>query len=232
MASQEEIDHQQNLLAINRRNLAHYLQQRDTLGEPYTPPGILNGIVETRANIGRIKGILSDWHAPVEDHPDDGERPAPETPAAGRAPAPAGGVTVNIHGGSFSGPVAQTGGSNVSSIFNQPNWKVEGNVYNIARDLNMSAQPDKNELLAALRQLQGELSKAEDLPADQADDLKDNLDAAIKAVDRPQPNKDRTVEKLTTMQKILDGLKGNIGSALALGNLIGQVLLAAQNIHF
>ena len=34
------------------------------------------------------------------------------------------------------------------------------------------------------------------------------------------------------MKNILDGLKDNVGSALALGNLIGQALLAAQNIHF
>ena len=34
------------------------------------------------------------------------------------------------------------------------------------------------------------------------------------------------------MQKILEGLKDNAGSALALGKLIGQVLLAAQGIAF
>ena len=59
-----------------------------------------------------------------------------------------------------------------------------------------------------------------------------NLDAATKAVERDKPNKERAVEKLTTMQTILEKLKDNVGSALALGKLIGQVLLAAQGITF
>ena len=71
MASQEDIAHQRNLLSINRRNLAHYLKQRDTLGQAYAPPGVINGIAETRANIARIKGILRDWGVPAEDLPDD-----------------------------------------------------------------------------------------------------------------------------------------------------------------
>ena len=73
MASQDDINHQLNLLQINRRNLAHYLRQRDTLGEAYTPPGTLNGILETRGNIKRIKQILRDWRVPVQDKPDDEE---------------------------------------------------------------------------------------------------------------------------------------------------------------
>jgi hypothetical protein len=61
MPSQEDITHQRNLLEINRRNLSHYLKRRDTLGEAYTPPSTLNGILETRANIKRIKSILNGW---------------------------------------------------------------------------------------------------------------------------------------------------------------------------
>jgi hypothetical protein len=117
------------------------------------------------------------------------------------------------------------------SAFDQRGWNVAGNVYNIAGDLNMSATPDKSELLAALRQVRDELDKAKDLPPDEADDLKSNLDAAARALDRPQPNKDRAVEKLTAMQAILEKLKDNIGSALALGQLIGQALDALKSIQ-
>ena len=232
MPSQDDITHQRNLLEINRRNLSHYLQQRDTLGEAYTPPGTLNGILETRANIKRIKGILSGWNVPVDDKPDDEEteQAAAERRARHVQQSPA--TTVNIHGGTFSGPVAQTGGSSVSNTFNQPNWNVAGNVYNIAGDLNIGANPSKDEFLAALRQFKSEIDKAQDLPADKADELKEDVDTAIKAIDKPQPNKERAVERLTTIQKVLDGLKANVGSALALGNLIGQVLLAAQGISF
>jgi hypothetical protein len=229
MPSQEDIKHQRNLLEINRRNLAHYLRQRDTLGEAYTPPGTLNGILETRANIKRIKGVLNEWGASVEDKPDDEEteQAAAERRAHHAGPTP---VTVNIHGGTFSGPVAQTRGNSVSNTFNQPNWKVEGNVYNIAGDMNVSANSSKDEFLAALRQFKSEIDKAKDLPADRADEMKDDVDSAIKAIDKPQPNKERAVERLTAIQKVIDGLKGNVGSALALGKLIGQVVLAAQGL--
>ena len=120
----------------------------------------------------------------------------------------------------------------MSSVFNQPNWNVAGNVYNIARDMNVSASSSKDEFLAALRQFKSEIDKAQDLPADKADEMKEDVDTAIKAIDKPQPNKERAVERLTTIQKVLDGLKANVGSALALGNLIGQVVLAAQGISF
>ena len=244
MHSQEDIDNQRKLLEINRRNLAHYLSQQTSLGAAYTPPSIVNGIRDSRDSIRRIKGILRDWGEAVEDHPDD--EPADESALAagstGTRQASGSGITVNIHGGTFQGniPIGSpiggdlhqgAGGTTVGTTFNQPNWNVQGDVYNIARDLNISSTPDHAELLAALRRLQAELDKAQDLPPDEADDLKSNLDSAIKAVDRPQPNKDRTVEKLSTMQKILDGLKGNIGSALALGHLIGQVLQAAQGLR-
>ena len=120
----------------------------------------------------------------------------------------------------------------MSNTFNQPDWKVQGNVYNIAGDMNIGANPGKDEFLAALRQFKSELDKAQDLPPDEADDLKSNLDAATKAIERPQPNKERAIEKLSTMQTILEKLKGSAESALALGKLIGQVLLAAQGISF
>jgi len=231
MPSQEDIKHQRSLLEINRRNLAHYLRQRDTLGAAYAPPGVANGILEARANIQRIKGILRGWNAPADEHPDDQEPPESER-AAAQTPPPSAGPTYVFHGGTFSGPVTQTGGSSVNNAFNQPNWNVEGNVYNIAGDLNVGANPSKDEFLGALRQFKSEIDKAKDLPSDQADELKDDVDSAIKAIDRPQPNKERAVERLTTIQKVLDGLKGNVGSALALGKLIGDVLLAAQGISF
>src|SRR4051812_9441646 len=124
MPSQDDINHQLNLLEINRRNLALYLRQRDTLGEAYAPPGTINGILETRANIKRIKGILKGWNIPADEHPDDEEteQAAAERRAHNPRPSP---VNVTIHGGTFSGPITQTGGSSVSNTFNQPGWTVQ-----------------------------------------------------------------------------------------------------------
>jgi hypothetical protein len=142
MPSEQDIKEQLELLKANRRTLTHYLLQRDTLGEAYTPPGTLSGILEARAAIKRIKGILNGWGVPAEDHPDDEEteQAAAERRARQAGPTP---VTVTIHGGTFSGPVAQAGGSSVSSTFNQTGWTVQGNAYNIAGDLNVGANPDE-----------------------------------------------------------------------------------------
>jgi hypothetical protein len=79
MTSLEEIAQQQNLLAIHRRNLAHLLTQQAQFGPALTPIGTLNLIDAERANIKRIKGILSGWGAAVDNHPDD-EPPAPPEP--------------------------------------------------------------------------------------------------------------------------------------------------------
>lgn len=68
--------------------------------------------------------------------------------------------------------------TNTGSIFSGKN-----NSVSISGGLNIGASPSKDELIAALRQLRAELDKAHDLPADEADDLKDHADAAIKAVD-------------------------------------------------
>jgi outer membrane protein assembly factor BamB/tetratricopeptide (TPR) repeat protein len=70
-ASLEDIEHQQALLRIHRRNLAHYLEQQARFGEALVPVNIVNGIEEEQANIGRIKAILRGWGVTVEDHPND-----------------------------------------------------------------------------------------------------------------------------------------------------------------
>jgi hypothetical protein len=75
MPSPDDIKHQQDLLAINRRNLDHYTKQQNLLGPAYAPPIVGHGIEEAHSNIKRIKGILRGWGVPVEDKPDDGDQP-------------------------------------------------------------------------------------------------------------------------------------------------------------
>jgi nucleoside phosphorylase len=91
MASQQDIDHQVNLLAIHRRNLAHYIKQRGLLGEAFAPPMVINGIISERDNIRRIKGILRGWGQQVDDHADDEEAPiaavTPPTATSDTTPA-------------------------------------------------------------------------------------------------------------------------------------------------
>lgn len=228
MPDTEEIAHQQTLLTINRRNLALLLEQeRRQGGRAYALPVVINGIAEARAEIARIKGILAGWGHPADHHPDDN---APVAPAPETAPSTPGNVTYNINGGTFNAPVGQSGGSSMSSQFNQPNWQVQGNVYNIAGNLNLGANPTKDEFLAALRQFKTEVDKAKDLPADQADEINDDVNDAIKAMDKPAPNKARAGERLESVKKMLETTLAAAPSALALGQLVGQALAKLPGI--
>ena len=110
----------------------------------------------------------------------------------------------------------------MGNVFNQPNWKVEGNVYQAGGDINIGATPTKDELITALRQLQQKVEAAELPSNDDTDELK--------SADRSEPNKERIVEKLSTAQKVIDKLKESVPSALALGVEIGKVLLAAKGL--
>ena len=71
MPTEEDIAHQQELLAAHRRTLAQYLKQQALISELFTPPAISHGIDEARANIQRVKSTLSAWGIPIEDLPDD-----------------------------------------------------------------------------------------------------------------------------------------------------------------
>ena len=73
MVPQDEINEQLELLATYRRTLAVYLRQQAALGEAYSPPGLVNGIHETRHQIQRIKQWLQAAGAAVPDDPDDEE---------------------------------------------------------------------------------------------------------------------------------------------------------------
>jgi hypothetical protein len=74
MPREEEVQGQQELLAIYRRQLLTHLKQRAMFG-PATPSSILDMIGDARANIQRIKTILRGWNISVEDHPNDAGSP-------------------------------------------------------------------------------------------------------------------------------------------------------------
>jgi hypothetical protein len=71
MATQEEISQQRQLLESYRKTLFIYLEQRAMFGAAFTPPGIMNGIAESKIEIRRIKDILRSWGQVIEDHPND-----------------------------------------------------------------------------------------------------------------------------------------------------------------
>ena len=71
MPDNEEIAHQQRLLATHRRTLTILLEQQAVHTTAFTPPSVVHGITEARTQIQRIKAVLRGWGVPVDDAPDD-----------------------------------------------------------------------------------------------------------------------------------------------------------------
>jgi hypothetical protein len=71
MPTQDEIDQQFRLLEAYRSTLLIYLEQRAKLGAAFTPPGVINGINESKKEIQRVKDILRNCGQTVIDHPND-----------------------------------------------------------------------------------------------------------------------------------------------------------------
>jgi hypothetical protein len=71
MLSPEEIAQQQELLAAYRRTLNVYLRQQAEIGRPYSPPGLVSGISDSREHIRRIKQTLRSAGIAVSDGPSD-----------------------------------------------------------------------------------------------------------------------------------------------------------------
>lgn len=97
MLPQEEIDEQLELLRIHRRTLATYLRQQATIGEAFSPPALLNGILETRTNIQRIKSALRAGGVSVPEDIDD-IAPPPIVITMRRAGSVPAGILVTVAG--------------------------------------------------------------------------------------------------------------------------------------
>jgi len=82
MQSQEEIDHQLELLQTHRYTLHNYLKQQAIHGYGNVPPSIIHGIHESRRAIQHIKTVLRNWEISVEDAPDDVALSDPQVPSA------------------------------------------------------------------------------------------------------------------------------------------------------
>src|SRR5215216_43300 len=69
--TQEDIAHQQILLAGYRRNLAHSLRQREELRDTYIPHKINTDIHNAREHIRQCKEMLRGWGIEVRDELSD-----------------------------------------------------------------------------------------------------------------------------------------------------------------
>jgi hypothetical protein len=70
MATNEEVQEQQVLLANHRRTLSVYLRNQAQMGV-HVAPHVVHGMLEAREQIARIKATLRQWGVAVDDHPGD-----------------------------------------------------------------------------------------------------------------------------------------------------------------
>lgn len=81
---QNEIVRYLDLLDTHRRTLAIYIKQQAAIGQAFSPPALMHGIIEAREEIARIKSALRSAGVEVSDSPDDeAHRMPPVIVAAG-----------------------------------------------------------------------------------------------------------------------------------------------------
>lgn len=233
MPSPDEIQHQQALLDIHRRTLAHALRQAAAHGGvDFAPPATAHTIRTARAEIQRIKALLRGWGSAVADHPDDRESPA--SPPATSGPRLLGSPTFNFYGPIHSGATSFGGEQAIEHMevtmgdnINISN--VSGSILNVKSTLDhvtqtIGALPGdaaaRNELTQLIAALQAELARA---PADKQGEAEAVAEAAQDAIEKAakaRPNK-------TSVQIAAEGLKK---AAENLGEVLPAVVTIAGKI--
>jgi hypothetical protein len=79
------------------------------------------------------------------------------------------------------------------------------------------------DLIDELQQLKSKLSEAHELPKDTADDLKCDFEETIKAAQKDPPNKTRMIDKLSMVQKGIEGAASSVISQ-SIGKSVVEIL--------
>jgi hypothetical protein len=238
MPSQDDIRHQQSLLATHRQTLSHYLRQAAAFGGiDLAPPATSNGIRSTRAEIQRIKGILRGWGVARDDQPDDEAGPVPAPPeTAGPAPASS---TFNFYGPIHSGatsiggrqhiePMEVTMGDNIN-ISN-----VSGSILNVKSTLEhvtqtIGALPGdeaaKNQLKQLIADLQAELAKVPPAQAGEAEAVAEAANDAVAKAAKPKPNKTSVQISAEGLKKAAENLAGVLPTVVMIAGKIATLIV-------
>jgi hypothetical protein len=132
------------------------------------------------------------------------------------------GDTTNVNTG--GGPLNM-----VNSAIGRANV-VSDNQSAISDSFGLTEISNREDLVEALIKFQNELSKAKDLPPDESSDLNSDLGEAIRSSSRKPPSKERVVDKLSSIQKILNTLTSTVSSAESLGKLAAEILTIAEKV--
>lgn len=220
MPSQDDIRHQQSLLDIHRRTLAHSLRQAAAHGGfDFAPAATAHTISTARAEIQRVKDVLRGWSVAVDDQPDD-EAPANTPPPLTSVRMSVGSPTyifnapIHANATSFGGEqtiehMEVTMGDNIN-ISN-----VSGSILNLKSTLENVTQTigtlsgdeaAKNELKQLIADLNAALQQAPPDKAQDAEQVAKRAEAAVAEIAKPKPDKEDAAYSLSRLKKAAENL--------------------------
>lgn len=215
MPNQDDIKHQQELLSIHQRNLAHLVNQAAQHGgEPFAPPIIMNSIGEARDNIRRIKKVLRDYGVPVADGANEEPKEEQRSPVA-----PIGGTHITIHNGDYVAGEKKTG---LDLRGQHVNYQ-----YNAAGDIKFEAIENRIDLISELEKLKMEIGKAGEaqvIDAEIVEDTQIEISKAIREAKKLEPKKDTILERINGAKKLIEGVA-------AAGGMVTALIKAAELVQ-
>jgi hypothetical protein len=112
-------------------------------------------------------------------------------------------------------------------VFQQLNWSVQGNVYNVAGDLVLSKESTKEDFQKALDGLRQEILKLRNVEPSRKDELAHDIESVERESRRDAPEKGIVVSRLNSVKATLEALTGTVVGAGELGKVVAQAALWA-----
>jgi hypothetical protein len=116
---------------------------------------------------------------------------------------------------------------NPGPVFQQTNWTVQGNVYNVAGDLVLSKESTKSDFQQVLDDLKQEILKLHSLDASRKEELARDVESAQRESQRETPEKNIVVSRLNTVKATLEAVKDTVLGASDVAKTVAQVALWA-----
>ena len=112
-------------------------------------------------------------------------------------------------------------------VFQQSNWSVHGNVYNVAGDLVLSKDGTKEDFQKALDGLRQEILNLQNLESSRKEELTHDIESVERESRRDTPEKGIVVSRLNSVKATLEAVKGTVIGAADLGKAVAQTALWA-----
>ena len=110
------------------------------------------------------------------------------------------------------------------NVFNNPNWQVRGNVYQIAGDLVLTPESSRMDFARAVEIVRAELTAAQGIDEPARRELTDQLSQTAAEARTPKPDKDTITSGLTRTRDRLRALGGAASAVLDVATKVGDLL--------